>query len=195
LQFGQWAALGEVPGFDGALSAVHGPEPVKAGRQRAHLLLLPRLRAPPRSSAATTKQARHSAAEARRDPSAASAARYPDAERANALPAEVVHVLDVLALAPQLRCAETGRPARGTLNDQSQQCRARVSTSEARPPAASQEGHESGLAGCRLLARGQATWAPYAIMLLDVRAPTGGPSHSRAGPQVRRKLFECLLMA
>lgn len=63
------------------------------------------------NSATTCKQAGHSAAEARRDPGAVSAASQSAAAHVDALPVEVVHVVDVLALAPQLGCAETGRSA------------------------------------------------------------------------------------
>lgn len=63
------------------------------------------------NSATTCKQAGHSAAEACRDPGAVSAASQSAAARIDALPVEAVHVVDVLALAPQLGCAEIGRSA------------------------------------------------------------------------------------
>lgn len=93
-------------------SAGGGPGTAGAGGQLAYLLCFSPWR-PAETVAATRRHALQSAAEARRGRGASSATGHPDVVRAGPLPIDAVHVWDVLAVAPQLWCPETGRPARG----------------------------------------------------------------------------------
>jgi hypothetical protein len=79
----------------------------------ARTCTFPHLGQPPRSSAATSRNAHRPAVVARRGPGATSAAGHHDVVQAKARPLEAAAVVGVLALAPQLSCAEAGRPAPG----------------------------------------------------------------------------------
>jgi hypothetical protein len=106
------ASAGCAMGRGGAPGVGGGPGAAGAGRQRG-TFTFPHLGAPPRHSTETSGNARRPAAEARRDLGAASAAGHLVGVRVQALPAEAGDVVHVLAVASQLRCAETGRPATG----------------------------------------------------------------------------------
>ena len=169
-----WAAP-QAPG----LLSVRGLGPrqwTRAGSART--CSFPRPQPMRRSSVPPSDEARGSAGEARRSPGAASAAGHPVAVRAEAQPIEAVHLVNVLDLAPQLSCAETGRTAWG------------------RRPTSLSMGMHAGLRARndRLRRRGTGLsqakrvtccWrgdgrrgSPYEVLLVGVLGPAGGHMHS-----------------